>query len=119
LDSTSLLRIGGSYSVTLSNLARAVAVAAIAGGFSTSNWQFGSLPAQLAPFGMTGCTLYVRPDVVVFLPVLAAQSTLTLAVPPVTALVGVRFHQQSLVLEPGVNPAGAIVSNAIGLSVGP
>ena len=54
-----------------------------------------------------------------FLPVVAGQSAMTLLVPTNASLVGLAFHQQGLALEPGVNPAGAVVSNAISAIVGP
>jgi hypothetical protein len=119
LEATSLLRVGGAFTVTLSNLPPSSVAAAIAGGLSTTAWALGALPAQLAPFGLTGCTLYVSPDVLTFLPAVAGRSSMTVQVPTNAALVGLAFHQQGLALEPGVNPAGAIVSNAISMVVGP
>lgn len=111
LASTSAPRLGSTFSSTLGNLANGALIAAVATGFSTTNWTLGALPADLSGFGMTGCTLYVSPDVVTFLPVASGTATWSVQVPNSSNLVGLPLNQQGLSLDPGVNPAGAVVSN--------
>ena len=68
---------------------------------------------------MTGCTLHASPDVVFFRPVTAGRATLAWSVPNNTSLIGVHFFNQGFVLDPGVNPTGATVSNAGAGIIGP
>jgi hypothetical protein len=114
LAAVSPLRIGGAFTTVLRGLAPAATIAAIASGVSTTSWRLGLLPADLTPFGLTGCTLFVSTDVVSVLPVVGGAATLTVDVPVSPLLVGQAFHQQGLSIDPGVNAAGAVVSNAIG-----
>jgi hypothetical protein len=118
LASVSALRIGGAFTTVLGDLAPGAAFAAIASGTSRTQWALGSLPADLGPFGLPGCLLFVSPDVVRVLPVVGGSATLTVDVPVHPLLVGQPFHQQGLSFDPGINAAGAVVSNAIRAVVG-
>jgi hypothetical protein len=87
-------------------------LAAISIGFSASSWSGGPLPAPLAPLGMPGCTLWVDPQFLFTTPVVAGRATLSWALPNVAAIAGTRFYDQAIVLDAGINPLGAVVSNA-------
>jgi hypothetical protein len=112
LASTSVPRIGATFTTTLGNLRTGAVLAAVATGFSTTSWSLGALPADLSGFGLTGCTLYVSPDAVTFLGVASGIATWNAAIPNAAILVGMPLAQQGLSLDAGVNPAGAVVSNA-------
>lgn len=63
-------------------------------GASDTAWGNVPLPLPLAAFGGGACTLYVRPDVFVPLPLQAGRGTLTVQVPNVVSLLGgTLFHQ--------------------------
>ena len=93
--------------------------AAISIGLSNSQWTGGTLPFDLGALGMTGCTLHASPDVVFFTPVVAGRATLAWSLPNAPSLIGVRFYNQGFVLDPGINPLGATVSNAGAGIIGP
>jgi hypothetical protein len=118
LASTAVPRVGAPFVVRLGNLASNAVVAAFAAGFSNTTWTFGTLPADLSSFGLTGCTLYVSPEALVFMPVLAGAASLTLNIPASQALVGLELHQQGVSLDAGVNPAGMVLSNAMTALIG-
>jgi hypothetical protein len=118
LGSTSAPRIGGTFTSTLGNLATGAGAAIVVTGFSKTTSGLGALPYDLTSLGLTGCTLYVSTDAVALLPVAGGVATWTLVLPNNAAFVGARFHQQGLSLDAGVNPAGAVVSNAATAIVG-
>jgi hypothetical protein len=62
---------------------------------------------------MPGCTLHTSLDVVSFAAGVGGSAQLTLAMPNDPGLVGVRFFAQAAVPQPGVNPLGAVMSNAV------
>ena len=95
------------------------AVAAVSIGFSNVQWNGNTLPYGLGALGMTGCTLHVSPDVMFFAPATAGRATLAWALTNNTNLIGVTFFNQGFVLDPGINPVGATVSNAGAGIVGP
>ncbi len=87
-------------------------------GFSNTTWNGNPLPLDLAGFGMPGCLAHTSADLTVGavntggillanLPLSAAPSTL-----------GSVFHAQALGLDPGINALGAVVSNALTLTIG-
>ena len=80
-------------------------------GMSNTGWQGGPLPRLLNFMGLPGCRQYVSADVAGPLLNLGGTATWDLPVPENPALIGMRFYVQALVLEDGINPAGAIVSN--------
>jgi hypothetical protein len=93
--------------------------AAISFGFSNTQWNGNALPWNLGALGMTGCTLHASPDVLFFAPVVASRATVSWALPNNTSLIGVHFYNQGFVLDPGINPTGATVSNAGAGIIGP
>jgi hypothetical protein len=85
-------------------------------GFDRTVSQLGALPLNLAPYGLPGCRLHVRDDLVGFWP---ASSSWSLAIPNAAALLAMPFFQQAVVLDPAVgNPAGAALSDAASAVIG-
>lgn len=93
--------------------------AAVASGFSNTQWTGGTLPFDLGALGMTGCTLQASPDFMFFAPVTSGRATLPWVLPNDPGLIGVNFFNQAFVLDPGINPTGATVSNAGTGTIGP
>jgi hypothetical protein len=85
-------------------------------GLSRTTSPFGTLPLDLAPFGMPGCRGLVRPDLVQFVP--AAVPDFALAIPNAPFLQGLPFFQQAIVLDPALNAAGAAASDAAAAVIG-
>ncbi len=98
--------IGGTFEVTVFDLPQSV-------GFLMMSFAGRSAPLPLAGYGMPNCTSYVAPDAVQLLLGANRQAKARLPIPDLPALVGLRFQQQALVLDPQAgNAAGAVVSNA-------
>ncbi|MCR9245589.1 MAG: kelch repeat-containing protein [bacterium] len=76
-------------------------------------------PTALDPFGMPGCNLFVTLLETQFrIASSAGVATWDLRIPNSPTFAGVELAQQVLVLDPGVNAAGAVVSNAARFVVG-
>jgi hypothetical protein len=105
-------RLGGVAQSRLTNLLPAAPAAILAIGTSRTSWQFGSLPASLAQFGMPGCVAYASAELFVVLPASGGAATWTWQVPAAPRLFGLSFYQQGLSLDPAANPAGIVASNA-------
>ncbi len=88
-------------------------------GYSNTQWSGLPLPFDLSFMGMTSCMLHVSPDLP-SIPLTKVGSTAywPLELPCDPEFVGTEFFQQTLVLSPGANSAGAIVSNAARSVVG-
>jgi hypothetical protein len=72
-----------------------------------------SSPIDLTPLGMPGCSLHTRIDAVLLLAGTASQAKFLLPIPDQPVLVGMRFCNQALVLDPSAgNALGAVVSDA-------
>jgi hypothetical protein len=112
LSSVGLPRIGDSFSIVVRNLNPGAQAALIFTGLSRTNWTYGALPADLTGFGLTGCTIYTSAEVLNVVGAANGSAYLTMNVPANVGLVGLRIHQQAASIEPGINPAGYVVSNA-------
>ena len=66
-------------------------------------------PARFVP--LPGCQGLVRPDATWALGATAGQAAWSLPIPNTQSLSGLGFFVQALVLDPGVNAAGAVVTN--------
>jgi len=71
-----------------------------------------TVPTPLGPVGMPGCGLGIQVDAVMMVPGQQNEAIFQLPIPDLPQLVGVRFYQQALVLDPGANAAGAVLSEA-------
>jgi len=107
---------GSLFSAVLGNLPLSAGV--FAAGFSNTATGPFTLPLNLTPFGLNGCTLYVDPAVTLLLVGTGNQATWNLSVPPNPGLLAVRLYTQGFSLDPPANAAGLTVSNACRLVVG-
>jgi hypothetical protein len=110
LQHTSRPVLGQSLAVGLDNLPQSVAI--MMAGISITASPFGPLPLDLAILGAPGCTGRVSPDAVVLLVGANNAATFTLGIPNRPALQCLQFYNQALVLDPGSNALGAVVSDA-------
>lgn len=111
--------IGGAANYALTNGApRSAAIFAL--GFSKT--RFGGslrLPLDLGFLGARTCRTYTSHDLLGSAPIDAAgKASLRLQIPLRTSLTGSQFHTQWLVLSPGSNAFGLIVSNAMTTTIG-
>jgi hypothetical protein len=118
LASAMLPRLGTTFSSTLTNLATGASFGVMLAGLSSTTSGLGALPLPMAGFGAPGCNLLVSPDVSLFLPVVGGVLTNNLNIPANPNLIGVQLFQQGISLDAAVNAAGAVLSNAITITVG-
>jgi alpha-tubulin suppressor-like RCC1 family protein len=97
--------VGGTHRVTLFDLPANVALLAM--GFQRTT------PLALGVLGMPGCDWHVSLDAITLLSGQGNQAVWELPIPDMPSLVGVRFYNQALVLDPAAgNAFGAVISNA-------
>jgi len=88
-------------------------------GFSNTDCSLGPLPFDLGPLGIPGCSARVSVDFVAFVLGSGGFADCRLSIPNNPVLVGVRFYQQALVLDPAAgNAFGAVTSDATAAVVG-
>ncbi|HEU4419739.1 MAG TPA: hypothetical protein VFT55_12440, partial [Planctomycetota bacterium] len=109
-------RIGQTFSVRADGLP--LSMAFMLYGLSNLSFAGVPLPLPLGAIGMPGCELRVSFDVADFQTGTANSATFSFTVPSSTTLVGFVFHQQALVLDPGTNPFGAVMSDAATVVIG-
>jgi hypothetical protein len=109
-------RIGALLELAIDNLPADVAL--VFTGLSTTASRFGPLPLDLGPFGMPGCTAYTSDDAVALIVGAGGYGRYALPIPSAAFLVGLVFHQQALVLDPGVNALGIVISDAATAQIG-
>jgi hypothetical protein len=109
-------RLGRTATVLLERLPLAAAFFVM--GFDATTSPLGPLPVDLAPFQAPGCALRIRPDAALFLGGSGSTATWNLAIPNDPSLLCLRFFHQALVLSPGSNGLGAVVSDAAAAIVG-
>ena len=88
-------------------------------GLSDTRFAGMDLPIDLDPFGMKGCTLYVRPDTQI--PVVTGIGVVSfpIVIPNDTALIELEAFLQFIGADPGAgNTLGAVVSNAARVKLG-
>jgi hypothetical protein len=108
--------LGTTMSTDLTNMPSALAVLAM--GFSDQSHGTVPLPFDLTPSGMPGCFVRVDPFATVAIAGISGTGTSQLTVPNQSQLLGVQFFQQALVLAPGANTAGLVMSNSMRAVVG-
>ena len=98
-------RIGRTLQVRLFDLPANVAVLAM-------GWQ-ATTPVDLGSLGMPGCQLAISLDATLPLVGQGHQATWQLSIPDRAELLGLRFYNQALVLDPAAgNALGAVLSDA-------
>ncbi len=95
-----------------------VGVGSMVSGFSSTSYAGLPLPLSLAGIGMPGCQLLAEPLVLDLLVGSGTTLPWSLSLPTGTALLGARFFQQALVLDPAANAFGFVVSNAAAATIG-
>lgn len=106
---TTLPRIGTTMLVVLNNLPYSVAMMCM---------DFGNVPIDVTPFGLTGCTL--QTGLTFTYPVLGGGGTAVHSLPLVldNSLLGLVLYQQAFVVDPPLNPFGGALSDAAELQIG-
>jgi hypothetical protein len=108
--------IGKTLQIDLAS-ARANSAALFFLGASKTDWGSLKLPFTL-PFTQ-GCQVLCSGEVTLAIPTSSARTgTLGLAIPNVPNLVGVSFHNQFFVIDPGVNRLQVVSSNAGSAKIG-
>lgn len=99
--------IGDAFPVRLTHAG--ATTGALALGVSSTSWNGTPLPLVLGPI-MPGCALLT--SIEEFRPLVLTQGTATepLPIPVLPALVGRALHFQGVAADPGVNPAGLVLS---------
>jgi hypothetical protein len=86
--------------------------ALLATGLSNTSWNGNPLPFPLQALGMPGCWALVSPDVVVAMTTAGTTASVATMIPVNANLLGLRHHDQAVVLDPTANALGVVVSNA-------
>lgn len=81
-------------------------------GLDDRQWNGLPLPLDLASFGMAGCRAWIAPEATHVLTNAGGQADWDIAVPPSPTLIGFDAFVQGAMLDPGINPAGLVVTNA-------
>jgi hypothetical protein len=110
--------IGGTLALAINNLATTASATFLYFGFSNTTSSLGALPASLTPFGLTGCTAYISPDLFVLLPASGGSSSPSFSVPNNSSLSGLVLYSQALSLDQGINPAGMTITNGLAATIG-
>ena len=103
-------QIGRTLAVTVTNLPANLAV--MITGFTAVS------TVALDPFGMPGCGLNETLDLLTVVVGAANVGTFALALPADQTLLGLSLYQEALVFDAGINPMGAVMSDAAALVVG-
>jgi hypothetical protein len=96
-------KIGRLFEVEVDRLPANIALMAM--GFHRP-----AVPVPLSAIGMPGCALGIQVDAVGLLTAQGSTAPFRLPIPDLRALVGLRFYNQALVLDPGANSFGAVLS---------
>lgn len=97
--------VGCPFSLEFDNLPAQPGIVWI--GFDKSDWNGLPLPFDLSQIGITGCLLYT--GIVHSFPI--ANNAWSFNIPNLASLLGGVFYNQALILDPGTNPFGAVVTN--------
>jgi len=116
LIATSRPQLGGALAVNLDNLP--ISAAIMMTGFSNTTSTFGALPLDLASYGAPGCRGRVSTDALLFVFGGGNAASWGFSIPNDPGLLAVMMFNQALVLDPGFNALGAVVSDAAGLLIG-
>jgi hypothetical protein len=108
--------IGGRLSIQVTNVPQAIAVMGLE--IADRSGIPVSVPQSLAPLGMPGCNLWIRPSAWFLLQVSGSTAEWHLDVPWASSLSGAQLFQQALVFDNGSNSAGWIVSDAARWQIG-
>ncbi|MCC6782405.1 MAG: hypothetical protein IT457_06150 [Planctomycetes bacterium] len=87
-------------------------------GFSRTIWGTFSLPFDLTPYGMTGCSLLAEPAISFTLPNQGGFALWSVALPNDPRIAGSSLFVQGGTTSFGTNPLGIVLSNGCELAIG-
>jgi alpha-tubulin suppressor-like RCC1 family protein len=100
-------QIGKTFPALLTNLPTNLALL----GFG---WQRQLPPTPLATLGMPGCSAHIVADAIVPISGTGHEAPFSLPIPFLPGLLGIKFYNQAIVLDPAANnPLGAVVGEAM------
>jgi alpha-tubulin suppressor-like RCC1 family protein len=100
-------QIGKTFPALLTNLPTNLALL----GFG---WQQQLPPTPLATLGMPGCSAHIVADAIVPISGTGHEAPFSLPIPFMPGLLGIKFYNQAIVLDPAANnPLGAVVGEAM------
>lgn len=109
---------GERYEFGLANVSPGAAAVMLT-GFANQSWGGRTLPAELAFLGAPGCFLHLEPFVSYPFSVGPSGALRwSITVPSQVSFAGIGFFDQAVVVAPGANPAGIVVSNALLSTIG-
>ncbi len=114
-----LPRVDGVFTLQLSNLPAGNLGAFVVFGFSATDWLGIPLPSDLSSVGMFGCTAYVSVDAAFAVGTAGGTAQLPVTIPNDPSLLALHFFNQAVVVDPGVNAFGGVVTNAAEGIIGP
>jgi hypothetical protein len=100
-------RLAEPWALTLTGAAVVAPFAVVAFGSATAG------PVALDPIGMTGCTGWIQPDLLLGVPASGGVASWSATLPGHAALVGAHLYAQALSFDPGINAAWLTASNAL------
>lgn len=116
LTATNPPHLGQTYSLGIDNMP--VNAGLMLFGFSSTTSAFGPLPLDLTGVGMAGCVARVSPDARFLVIGAANAATWNLPIPNLPQLSGALFFNQMMVIDPGINGLGVVMSDAASALVG-
>lgn len=119
-DGASLPWIAGPFSVRLDNIGAHpfFNVPFVLAGFSRTAWGTQSLPFDLSPYGMTGCSLLAEPALAFTLANQGGFALWTVGLPNDPRIAGSSLFIQGGTTSFGANPLGIVLSNACDVAIG-
>ncbi len=102
----------------VTDLAPETQLATLLLGFDDRSWNGSPLPADLTPLGFTGCSLFVSIEVAELLTATGGRARWDLTLPADPHLLGDVLFAQAGAFDPGANPGGLALSNALRLQAG-
>lgn len=119
VDPLAPARLGNAMTFLGSSLQPTQPAALLVIGLSDQVWSGGSLPLPLDFLGMTGCSLQVSTELILFgLVSSAGDAQWNLSLPPNPQMLGWQLFGQILAADPGANAAGLSVSRPIAVTTG-
>jgi hypothetical protein len=115
----SVLRLDARFDLVATNLPQ-IPIAVPFGllGFSDQAWDGFPLPFDLGSIGMSGCSLYNDIAVATLLYRDRSTASWSLRVPNMAVLLGIEAFFQVLVLDPGANAFGGVMTNGGRATIG-
>lgn len=110
--------LGETFALAVTGVARTTPQALLAIGSSATTWGGRSLPIDLAPFGMRGCSMRAAADDVLVAAASGGTATFSIRVPRAPSLLGAVAHAQAFALAPAANPTGVAVTERVDAVLG-